>query len=71
LVVLDCDLMESYPAGKSVVATRFYGTEEWADPAFVRNPELGFNVFELDTYSVEKTCEWMMYEEKIALIGLS
>ncbi|KAJ3282966.1 hypothetical protein HDU79_009524 [Rhizoclosmatium sp. JEL0117] len=66
LVVFDCDLMEVYPEDKIAVVTKFCGTEDWSDPEYVRNPERGFNVFELERYSVEKTCEWMIHQAKCA-----
>ena len=57
LIVLDCDLME-HILSDPVVYT-FTGTKEFANPDYYANPEIGFNVFELEEYSVQKTIKWM------------
>ena len=57
LVVLDCDLMSQFE-GNNIVYT-FSGTKEFSDPDYYANPEIGYNVFELEEYSIQKTIKWM------------
>ncbi|KAI9324866.1 hypothetical protein BDR26DRAFT_787698, partial [Obelidium mucronatum] len=57
LVVLDCDLMKEFPVKEDEIVTSFCGTKDYSDPEFVEHPERGFNVFELELYSMNKTCK--------------
>ena len=58
LVVLDLGLMEEYAS--SAVETEFVGTKEYALPAYFDNPSIGFDAFQLEIYSLNKTIEWMV-----------
>jgi serine/threonine protein kinase len=57
LVVLDCDLMQQFLEGSIVHS--FRGTKEFCKPEYYSHPECGFDVFEMELYSVRKTIEWM------------
>ncbi|KAI9349581.1 hypothetical protein BDR26DRAFT_852392 [Obelidium mucronatum] len=67
LVVLDCDLMAEFPKKDDEVVYSFVGTKEYADPAYFERPERGFNVFDLELYSLNKTCDWMRRQIRSSL----